>query len=139
MQHKCSTYITHWDYTVNMCTRLKQSIPRDRYVAMYACNIHMSTTYTAYSSNGNHTNTQSVIHMYSWFNHGCNQELFSQQSSFRLQSLTCLMLYYTGPICNLHTVISMQSTKKHSIKASKGRFPVLTRSYRKSLRVLVFN
>ena len=92
MQQKCSTYITHTDYTVNKCTRLKQSIPRDRYVAMYACNIHMYTTYTAYSSNGNQANTQSVIHVYSWFNHGYNQELFSEQSSFRLPSLTYLML-----------------------------------------------
>jgi hypothetical protein len=29
----------HTGYTVNKCTRLKQSIPRDMYVAMYAYNI----------------------------------------------------------------------------------------------------
>ena len=39
MQHTCSTYIAHTDYTVNRCTRLKQTIPRYRYVAMYACNV----------------------------------------------------------------------------------------------------
>ena len=78
MQHKCSTYITHTDYTVNKCTRLKQSIPRDRYVAMYACNIHMSTIYTC---------TYSLqIKRKSCKHTNCNTYVFVVQS--RLQSRT---------------------------------------------------
>jgi hypothetical protein len=103
---------THGLYTVNKCTRLKQSIPRDRYVALYACNIHVSTTYTCSlqvkRKSCKHTKCNTYVFVVQ--SRLYNQELFSQQSSFRLPSLTCLMLYYMGPICNLHTVISMQST-----------------------------
>jgi hypothetical protein len=46
MQHTCSTYIAHTDYTANRCTRLKQTIPRytvDMWQCMRAMYVHMGT------------------------------------------------------------------------------------------------
>ena len=100
----------------------------------------MSTTYTAYRSNGNHANTQSVMHMYSWFNHRYNQELFSR--STKLISTA----KFNMPDVILHGtyVISIQlyqwsQRRNTQLKAIKGGFGNPHEAYRKSLRVLASN
>jgi hypothetical protein len=89
--------------------------------------IYIYPQHTQLAVKRNHANTQSVIHMCSWFNHGYNQELFfSTKLIFTAKFNMPDVILHGTYICNLHTVISMQ--RNAHAKASKGGFPVLARS-----------